>query len=146
MLIPTYYIFWNWLRFRKLMDHTKWLLFVVNEVEIDVQGNISFLLLLPQMFALFMEPYAMIQKCIVVASTASDCGCEFHPRQFRFVSAELLAATHGTARFRRTLLKNTGVLDDICTEWDRSPTMLNQLIRIFDRNIFNNTATFLITF
>jgi len=24
--------FWNWLRNREVMDHTKWLLFVVNEV------------------------------------------------------------------------------------------------------------------
>jgi len=46
---------------------------------------------LPQMFALLMEPYAMIQ-----ATTVLKRGCKFRPRQFRFVSVEPLAASRGT--------------------------------------------------
>ena len=37
------------------------------------------------------QPYAMIQ-----VTTAKNCSCQFRPRQFRSVSAEPLAVTHGT--------------------------------------------------
>ena len=57
---------------------------------------------LPQMFALIMEPSAMIHVSILlsvinlcnrgIATTAKNCVCEFRPRQFRSVSAETLAA------------------------------------------------------
>jgi len=33
---------------------------------------------------------------VYIATTAQNCGCEFHPRQFRFVSVEPLATTRGT--------------------------------------------------
>jgi len=46
---------------------------------------------LPQMFALIMEPYAMIQVSILHSVIN-----EFRPRQFWAVSTEPLAATRGT--------------------------------------------------
>ena len=55
---------------------------------------------LPQIFALLTEPYAMIQ-----ATTALNRGCEFRPRPFQSVSAEPLAATRGTLRFRETAVE-----------------------------------------
>jgi len=58
------------------------------------------------MFALPMEPYAMIQMSILlsvinllnsgIGTRTQNCGCEFHSRQFQSVLAEPLAATRGT--------------------------------------------------
>ena len=39
---------------------------------------------------------------VYIATTAQNCGREFHPRQFRSVSGKPLAATRGTQRFRGT--------------------------------------------
>jgi len=52
---------------------------------------------LPQMIALLVEPYAMIQ-----VTTAWNCGCEFRYSRIRSVSVEPLAATYGTLRLRGT--------------------------------------------
>ena len=54
------------------------------------------------MVTLLMEPNTMIQVSILLQPTAQNCGREFRPRQFRSVSAEPLAATRGTSRFRGT--------------------------------------------
>jgi len=45
---------------------------------------------LPKMFALHMEPYAMIQVSILLQT--QNCGCQFCPRQIR---SEPLAVAHG---------------------------------------------------
>jgi len=46
---------------------------------------------------------------VCIATTPWNCGCEFRPRQFRSVSAELLAATRGTRTLSRK--SSTGGLD-----------------------------------
>jgi len=56
------------------------------------------------MYALPLEPYAMIQMSILLSVIK-----EFRPRKFRSVSVEPLAATRGTLRFRGASVKNTGL-------------------------------------
>jgi len=51
------------------------------------------------------QPAAKLEP-VIVATTAYYCDCEFRLGQFRSVSAEPLAATRGTLRFR---LKKTGL-------------------------------------
>jgi len=55
------------------------------------------------MFALLIEHCN--DQSVYIATTAQNCGREFRPRQFRSISAEPLAATRGTQRFRGTTVE-----------------------------------------
>jgi len=72
------------------------------------------------MFVLLVEPYAMIQMSILLQPHRT--GCEFRPRQFRFVSAE-------------PRLKNTDVAYGVEKRFESMWKFLNTIISICTWNL-----------
>jgi len=61
---------------------------------------------LPQMFALLMEPCAVIQLSILL-QRHENSGCKFRPWRIRFVSEEPLTATYGPPRLKTLFYTET---------------------------------------
>jgi len=61
----------------------------------------------PQMFVLLMESPCNCETVVLLQPHRT--GCDVRPRQFRSVSAELLAASGGTRDAAGPWLKNTGL-------------------------------------